>query len=512
MSGGRSRHDVRIAIIGGGFGGIGAAVKLKKAGFTTFVIYEKDDGAGGTWRANTYPGCEVDIPSHMYSFSFMGWDWSRTHARQPELMAYTEAVLDRFQLREHFRFGAAVHRVEWQDDSATYLVHASDGSSAEYDVVVTAVGFLSVPKYPDWPGLDTFEGPAFHTARWDHSVELAGKRVAVVGTGSTAAQVVPAVAKIAEHVAVFQREPGWVNAKLDRDFTPLERRLYRLPIVARIHRLKIFYDYYKRFGSFDLRSRAQAKTRAKSEAFIRNTIPDRRLADLVTPNYPWGCKRPILSDDYYPALTRDNVTLVPAAVESVTKHGLVDATGTEHGVDILIMSTGFRTTDYLDTLVVIGPAGASLHEFWAGRPRAYLGVTVPGFPNFFLIYGPNTNGGGSIIAQEERQAEVVVWALKKMVQRGAAAVDTTPQALDRWIQWIDHKLATDASAMEAGCTNYYRSRSGENATQWPGTHLRYYVMTKLWRSRGITFSPPANEDRRPLSRSGRSSDTDQRTA
>lgn len=496
MSGGRPRSAVRVAIVGGGFGGIIAAVKLKKAGFTNIVIYEKEEGAGGTWRVNTYPGCEVDVPSHMYSFSFMRWDWSRTHARQPELMAYTEAVLGRFRLRGNFRFGTAVDQVRWQDDSGTYRVRAADGTSADYDAVVIAVGFLSVPKYPEWPGLDTFEGPTFHTARWDHSVDLAGKRVAVVGTGSTAAQVVPAAARIAERVYVFQREPGWVDAKNARDFSPRERRLYRLPIAARIQRLRGFYDHHKRFGSFDVRGRAQARTRAKSEAFIRGVIADRRLADLVTPDYPWGCKRPVLSDDFYPALTQDNVTLVAAPVESVTEHGVVDATGTEHGIDVLIMSTGFRTTDYLDTLEVVGPGGVSLHKYWDGRPRAYLGVTVPGFPNFFLIYGPNTNGGGSVIAQEERQAEVAVWALKTMARRGAATVDTSPEALERWIEWVDHKLATDASAMEAGCTNYYHSRSGENATQWPDTHLRYLVMTKLWRSRGITFSPPATNGAR----------------
>ncbi|MBX6749602.1 MAG: NAD(P)/FAD-dependent oxidoreductase [Micromonosporaceae bacterium] len=495
MNGSRPRGNVRIAIIGGGFGGIIAAVKLKKAGFTNVVIYEKEDGPGGTWRVNTYPGCEVDIPSHMYSFSFMRWDWTRTHARQAELMAYTEAVIDRFGLRSRFRFGTAVDRVEWQDDRATYRVHASSGSREEYDAVIIAVGFLSVPKYPEWPGLDTFAGPAFHTARWDHSVELAGRRVAVVGTGSTAAQVVPEVAKVAKHLYVFQREPGWVNAKNAHDFTPFERRLYRLPVAAWLHRMKNFYDYYRRFSSFDVRSRAQARTRAKSEAFIRDTIPDRRLADAVTPNYPWGCKRPVLSDDFYPALTRDNVTLVPEAVESVTPRGVVDATGTEHNVDVLILSTGFRTTDYLDTIEVVGPGGASLHKYWAGRPRAYLGITVPNFPNLFLVYGPNTNGGGSIIAQEERQAEVVVWALKKMVRRGAARVDTSPEALDRWIGWVDHKLATDASAMEAGCTNYYHTETGANATQWPGTHLRYFVMTKLWRGRGITFSSHPTDTR-----------------
>ncbi|WP_213453718.1 flavin-containing monooxygenase [Rhizomonospora bruguierae] len=491
MTGDRRRDEVRIAIVGGGFGGIGSAVKLKMAGFTNIRIYEKEEGAGGTWRVNTYPGCEVDIPSHSYSFSFMGWDWTRTHARQPELVAYTEAILDRFDLRPHFTFGTAVDLVEWRDDTATYLVHTSDGASAEYDIVVTAVGFLSVPKYPDWPGLDSFQGPVFHTARWDHSVDLRGKRVAVVGTGSTAAQVVPEVAKIAEHVYVFQREPGWINAKNDRDFSSFERRLYHLPIAAKAHRLKIFYDYYKRFGSFNAASRAQAKTRAKSVDFIRATIPDEQLAAKVTPNYPWGCKRPVLSDSFYPALMRANVTLVAAPVVRATSNGVVDATGAEHEVDVLVMSTGFRTTDYLDTVEVVGRGGVKLHDYWGDRPRAYLGVTVPRFPNLFLIYGPNTNGGGSILAQQERQAEVMVWALKKLVQRGATSVDTSAEALDRWIRWVDQKLATDASAMEAGCTNYYHSGSGANATQWPGTHLRYFVMTKLWRSRGITFSLPA---------------------
>jgi len=490
VSEGRARSQLRIAVIGGGLGGIGAAVKLKRAGFTNLQIYEKESGAGGTWRVNTYPGCEVDIPSHSYSFSFMRWDWTRTHARQPELMAYADAVIDRFDLQPHFRFGSAVRLVEWQDETSTYRVETEHGDSAEYDAVVTAVGFLSVPKHPEWPGLDSFGGPVFHTARWDHSVDLQGKRVAVVGTGSTAAQVVPEVAEIASQVYVFQREPGWINAKNDRDFSDLERRLYRNPLAAKAHRFKIFYDYYKRFGSFDITSRAQARTRAKSVDFIRSVIADPDLAERVTPNYPWGCKRPILSDAFYPALTRDNVTLVAAPVTRVTDSAVVDGTGTEHEVDVIVLSTGFRTTDYLDTLEVVGPDGVKLHDYWGGRPRAYLGVTVPHFPNLFLIYGPNTNGGGSIIAQEERQAEVMVWALKKLARRRAGRVETAPEALDRWITWVDHKLATDASAMEAGCTNYYHSGSGANATQWPGTHLKYLVVTRLWRRRGIDVKPP----------------------
>lgn len=482
----RRRRDLSIAIIGGGFGGICAAVKLKTAGFTNFTIYEKDDGPGGTWRANTYPGCEVDIPSHSYSFSFMRWDWSRTHARQPELMAYTRGVVDRFALTNHFRFRTSVEEVVWHDETSTYTVHTDTGESAAHDVVISAVGFLNVPKYPDWPGLESFAGPMFHTARWNHDVDLRDKRVAVVGTGSTAAQVVPEVAKIAAHVYVFQREPGWVNAKNDRDFSRFERRLYRFPPAAKAHRLKISYDYHRRFRSFDVNGPEQARTRAKSEEFIRSVITDDALADRVTPDYPWGCKRAILSDAFYPALTRDNVTLVAAPVTRVTNAGVIDSHDVEHDIDALVLSTGFRTTDYIDTVDVIGRNGRKLREYWGGRPRAYLGITIPEFPNLFVIYGPNTNGGGSIIAQQERQAEVAVWALKKLVRRGDATVETSPEALDRWTGWIDHKLATDASAMESGCTNYYHSRTGDNATQWPGTHARYFLMTKLWRRRGIT--------------------------
>lgn len=473
-----------IAIVGAGFGGIATAVKLKRAGFDRFVCFEQSAGPGGTWWDNRYPGCAVDIPSHAYSFSFMRYDWRSTHATQAELLQYAHDVVDRFELWPHFRFGTRVDEARWDDAHGGYVVRTSDGEE-RFDVVVSCLGLLNVPQYPDWPGLDEFAGPVFHTSRWEHEHDLRGKRVAVVGTGSTSAQVVPALAPEVGKLYVFQRQPGWIMPKGDRVFTDAERRRFvRYPILQKLRRLKLFYGDRTRFKGFDARSAKQQELRRLCVDFINRTIDSPEVRAAVTPDFPWGCKRVVVSSDFYPALNRDNVELVPRAVTRVTTTGIVDADEVEREVDVLVLATGFQPTRYLASLRVEGPGGIGLHETWADEPKAFLGVTVSGFPNFFILYGPNTNGGFSIIAQLERQAEVVVRAVKRITRRGTA-VDTRPEALDRYVRWIDRQIATHASAMEAGCTNYYHAPTGRNVTQWPRAHGEYYVLTKLLPSFGF---------------------------
>jgi cation diffusion facilitator CzcD-associated flavoprotein CzcO len=483
-----------VAIIGGGFGGIAAAVKLQQAGITDFTIFEQSPGPGGTWWDNRYPGCEVDIPSHAYSFSFMPYDWPRTHATQPELQAYAEAVVDRFALRPRFRFGKRVESVEWHDEAGHYLVTTSDGARLPFCFVISAVGLLNVPRYPSWPGLDGFGGVSFHTARWDAEADLAGKRVAIVGTGSTAVQIVPALAPVVEHLAVFQREPGWVEPKGERTFTPAERaRFRRLPLLRWLYRLKLFHDATRRFKAYDARSRQQRKMRELCLGYITTAIDDNAVREAVTPSYPWGCKRPIFASGFYPALNRANVTLVPHAVTKVTEQAVIDDRGVAHPVDVLILSTGFQPTRFLSGFTVTGRDGREIQEFWGDRPRAFLGVTVPGFPNFFILYGPNTNGGFSIIAQLERQAEVAVRAIRRVLRKGAKHVDTRPGALDRYVRWLDRQLAGHASAMAAGCNNYYLSPSGANVTQWPRTHPIYYLLCRTLPRFGLVYGPSSAE-------------------
>ncbi|QXJ25168.1 NAD(P)/FAD-dependent oxidoreductase [Actinomadura graeca] len=476
---GRRRTGPRVAIVGCGFGGIATGVKLKKKGITRFTIFERSDGPGGTWWDNRYPGCEVDIPSHAYSFSFLTYDWSRTHAGQEELQRYAEHVLDRFGLRRHCRFGVGVESATWDEDAARYEVRLDDGTTEPFDVVISCLGLLNHPRHPDWPGLEDFEGPKFHTARWEPAHDLAGKRVAVVGTGSTATQVVPAIAGRVERLYVFQRQPSWILPKGERDFTPRERAMFRrLPVLQKLRRAWLFYRFRVMFKGYDLHGKRQQQNLRQCREYIEKTVDDPELRARLTPDYPWGCKRPVLASGFYPALNRPNVRLVPHAVTRMTRTGIVDSTGTEHGIDVLVMATGFQATNFLASLEVRGVGGVEIHDTWKNDPTAFLGITVPGYPNFFMLYGPNTNGGFSIIAQLERQAEVAARTVARMRRRGLRAVDTRPAAAERWVRWVDRQLARHASAMEANCTNYYHSETGRNVTQWPKPHGEYYLLTK----------------------------------
>jgi cation diffusion facilitator CzcD-associated flavoprotein CzcO len=478
-----------VAIVGSGFAGIAAAVKLRKAGIQSFTIYEKSLDIGGTWRDNTYPGCEVDTPSSLYSFSFTIPGWTRTHARQAELRKYLEGVVDEFDLRRHIRTGVGVDTAAWDEGTHTYTLELDDGSTTTCHVLISAVGFLNVPRMPDWPGLDTFRGPAFHTARWEHDHDLRGKRIAIVGTGSSAVQIVPEIAEIAGRILLFQREPGWVMPKGERDYTPEEQRALRRPLRWRLERLRQLWRVEKNLWR-GANHRPGSKVHTKAEQFCRSYI-DRKLSDrpdlreAVTPKYPYWGKRLIFASTFYPALKRENVELIPRAVTRVTKTGIVDADGVERPVDVLVLATGFQPTQYLAHLRVLGRDGRSLHDHWAGEPRAFLGITVPGFPNFFMMYGPGTNGG-EIVWMLERQAEHTVRALRRMVGTGATAVEVKRRwadTYDRWLQWSVRDTAWVVS------NNYFKSASGRVVTQWPYSPLGYWAMTRsLGRWSEKTFS------------------------
>jgi cation diffusion facilitator CzcD-associated flavoprotein CzcO len=476
---------MRVAIIGAGLGGLAAAVKLRQRTTADFVIFEQSAGIGGTWRDNRYPGCEVDIHSHAYSYSFLKYEWPRTHATQPELLAYAEHVVKVFGLDAHLRLNTKVTSLTWEEPAARYVLSTGDGERHEFDAVISATGLLSVPRYPDWPGLASFAGVCFHTARWEPEHDLSGKTVAVVGTGSTSAQVVPAIAPRVGRLYVYQREPGWVEPKREREFTRRELWFYRhVPLAQRAHRAWLFYRAMRRFKGFDVNSKLQRQLREACLAFINRSVADLVTRDAVTPRYPWGCKRVVLASTFYDTLNRPNVELVPHEVTRVTPAGLVDAAGAERPVDVLILSTGFQPTSFLAGIDVKGRDGRGIHDAWQQRPSAFLGITVAGFPNFFILYGPNTNGGGSIIHQLERQAEVAANAVRRLergsvFRRTVRSIDTRPRAQRRWVAWVDHRLATAASAMDSGCHNYYHAEGGANVTQWPGTHLGYAVATRL---------------------------------
>ena len=403
----RSSRRVRVAVIGGGFGGIAAAIALRKAGIDEIMVFERSAGVGGTWFDNRYPGAQTDAASHMYCYSFANYDWSRTHVGHQELREYLEHVVDRFDVRRHFRFGQSVESVEWDEDAGEQVLTTASGELHRFHAVISAVGMFTAPRLPDLPGLADFAGQTVHTAAWDASLTLAGKRVAVVGTGSSATQVVSTIAGEAEQVIVYQRQPGWLLPKGDRDFTDRERAVYRLPGIWRINRLRLYLRQERReFRGGFFRDGSPANLRARRLAL--DTIatafaarPD--LAKAVTPTYPFGGKRAVLSSAFYQALLRDDVELVPRRVISCTPGGIVDSAGEHREADVLVMATGFHAASYLDTLRVTGRGGQDLQSYWAGEPTAFLGITVPGFPNFFMLYGPNTNGG-FIVPNLERQS------------------------------------------------------------------------------------------------------------
>jgi cation diffusion facilitator CzcD-associated flavoprotein CzcO len=483
-----SGSSARVAIIGGGFGGIAAAVKLQRGGIDDFTIFEAGEHPGGTWWHNRYPGCEVDIPSICYSFSFLRYDWPRTHGTRDELLKYTDVVVEKFGLLPKFRLNTRVSSAVWIEQAGEWELTLADGTQERYRFVISALGFLSNPKWPEWPGLEDFQGVAFHTQRWDDAPDLRGKRVAVVGTGSTAVQVIPGVAEVAEHLTVFQRQPPWVLPKGERNFTDAERERWRRSNLRyRYDRWKGFYDAFKP-TSFQADTPDNIAMAAACRGYLESAIKDPELRLALTPSTPWGCKRPVFASTYYPTLNRENVSLVPKAVASVTATGVVDADGEEHPVDVIVIATGFQPTNYLSTLEVRGKGGQEIREAWGDRPTAYLGITVPGFPNFFILYGPNTNGGYALTSMLERQSEVAVRRIKRAIRRNAS-VDTTEQATQQWTTWVDHQIDTHHSAGNvAGCNNYYHSASGANITQWPLSTFQYWRVTRFPKTGAWTYA------------------------
>jgi cation diffusion facilitator CzcD-associated flavoprotein CzcO len=482
----RRRRQPRVAIIGAGFGGIAAAVALRRRGIDDLVIIEGGPGVGGTWRRNTYPGAACDVQSHLYSFSFaLNKSWSRTYARQPEILAYLESVVDDFDLRRHLRLQTYVRRAQWNEDTWQWELQLQEANSdtvtttaLRADVVVSAVGLFAESRLPDIDGLAGYRGHLMHTSAWEPGVELTGRRVAVIGTGASAVQVVPELARIAARVSVFQRTPPWMVPKDDRPFSVDElARFRRLPWAARRERWRVWKQFHDFTGNAvdDPQAAARAQIAA---SFLERTVADEGLRDLLTPDYPFRCKRVLLGADYYLALQRDHVDLVTDPIARVTERSIVTEGGEAFDVDAIVCATGFRTSKYLNGIEVIGRGGESLHGRWGDDPSAYLGVAVSGFPNFFMLYGPNTNqGGNSIVYILEAGARLVAGAVSRLARRGGW-LDVRPEVERRH----NERLSADLeNTIWTRCDSYFRSPSGRIVTQWPYTELEYARRT--WRLR-----------------------------
>ena len=465
-----------MLIVGTGFGGIGTAIELKRAGFTDFTILESAAEPGGVWRDNTYPGAACDIPSPLYSFSFEpNPRWPKRFSRQPDILAYLRGVITKYGLEPHIRYGTEVTGAAFDD--GVWRVETKTGETYEATVFVPAVGQLSRPVLPDIPGRDRFAGAAFHSARWDHSVELTGKRVAVVGTGASAVQFVPELRKHAKHVTVFQRTPPYVLAKSDPTYRGWQRWLFEhLPPTQLLGRLRIFL--LAEYATYAMtRHPALAKMfELRTAQLRRRHIKDPELRAKLTPDYPLGCKRILFTNDYLPALAEPDVDVETARISEITASGVRTEDGVEHEADVIIYGTGFAATDFLGPIDVRGLGGRSLKEAWSGGARAYLGITVPGFPNMFCVYGPNTNlGAGSIIYMLERQARYIRQAVEQLARPGVSSLDVQPEVEARYDEEVQARLGR---SVWSACANWYRQADGRVTTNWPGLVTEYDRRTR----------------------------------
>ncbi|MFI9402396.1 flavin-containing monooxygenase [Nocardia sp. NPDC052316] len=468
-----------VLIVGAGLAGVGMAIKLLEAGERNFVILEKADGVGGVWRENTYPGCGCDIMSMMYSYSFApNTDWTRMYAPQPEILDYIRRVVKDYELEPYIRFQSEVVSYEFDATSDRWMVRTADGDEYRPRAVVAAHGALHVPNIPEFKGRDTFRGPVFHSAQWDHSVDLTGKRVAVIGTGSSGVQLVPQIADTAAHVEVFQRTPHWVLPKLDRPVTGLEQRLFKaFPGAMKIYRNAAFWLHEAPVAGY-FHPRLNTLLKWMSLHQLKKQVPDPELRAKLTPSYTFGCKRILFSSDFYPALQRPDVSLVTEGIEEFTEAGIRTADGELHEADVVILGTGFATGNRCADEHIVGRDGLTIQEAWRDGMQAYYGMTVAGFPNFFLIMGPNSGGGAqSILFLIESQVRYIVKCLRMMEDRGSTRLEVRDEVQREFNTWLHGKL--DRSVwVSGGCHSWFLDHTGRNRQSWPGTGTSYWRATR----------------------------------
>jgi cation diffusion facilitator CzcD-associated flavoprotein CzcO len=471
-SNGNQGSSRSIAVVGGGFGGIGAAVMLGRAGYDNVTVFEKADRVGGVWHHNTYPGAACDVPSHLYEFSFAPNRWSRRYAPQAEIQAYIETVARDHGVLDRVRTGTEVKSASWDETRGRWVLETGAGSH-EAEFLITACGQLSIPKTPPIEGLESFDGPAFHTAEWRHDVDLSGKRVAMIGTGCSGIQAGPAIQPIVEQLDVYQRSAGWTIPRMDYAYSDRAQAVYeRFPFVRRADRAVVF-------GILELGVAAMTRhrwllpgLRAAGRGQIKRAIEDPELRRKVTPTDEIGCKRMMISDDWYPTLTEPNVELVTERIAAVTPGGVRDAAGAERPADVLILATGFASHSFVAPMEIAGAGGRALSQEWEEVARAYLGLSVPGFPNMFLLYGPNTNGGTvSMVYMLEAGIGHVLAVLGELDRTEAGRIEVRRDAAERFDRELRDALAD--TVWHSGCTNWYVDENGNDPSQWPWFSTTY---------------------------------------
>lgn len=475
-------RQVRVAILGTGFSGLGMAIRLKQRGYHDFVVLEQAADVGGTWRDNTYPGCACDVPSHLYSFSFApNPRWSRKYSPQQEIWDYLRACTERFGVRPHICWNCELLEADWREDERRWYLRTTRGLFTA-GILILGNGPLSEPSLPSIPGIESFTGKIFHSARWQHDYDLTGKRVAVLGTGASAIQFVPRIQPQVAHLSLFQRTPAWILPRLDHPISPWQRRLFSLlPFTQRLIRAGMYWQRELTALAFTRRTDLLKKTEQLALRNMYRQIDDPVLREKLTPRYTLGCKRVLLSDDFYPALTRPNVELVTERVREVYASSLVTEDGREHEVDTIICATGFHITDTAFARRICGRAGTSLAAYWQTNPTAYLGATVAGFPNLFLMIGPNTGlGHTSMIIMIEAQITYILDCLRAMEQHGWQTIEIKPEAQEAYNKEIQQRM--QHTVWTSGCSSWYLAAGGRNTTLWPD-------FTFTFRSRTRHFDP-----------------------
>ncbi|MDB1087281.1 NAD(P)/FAD-dependent oxidoreductase [Streptomyces sp. ACA25] len=474
------RDHVRVAVIGSGFGGLGAAVRLRREGITDFTILERAGAVGGTWRDNTYPGCACDVPSHLYSFSFApNPEWPRNFSGQEHIRAYLEWVTDTFGLRSHLRLHTEVEHLRWDHDQLHWVIDTSRGTLTA-DMVVSATGPLSDPKLPDVPGLDGFPGKVFHSARWDHGHSLRGKRVAMIGTGASAVQIVPAIERQVRRLTVFQRTAPWVLPRADRRISGLERALHaRLPVTRALRRKLLWGIRELQVGAFAKHPDQLRTVERVALLHLRKAVRDPELRRRLTPGYRIGCKRILLSNTWYPALTKPHVEVVSSALREVRGSTLIAADGTEAEADVIVFGTGFQVTDMPIAQRITGANGTTLAEEWKDGMAALRGSTAAAFPNFMTVIGPNTGlGNSSMILMIESQLNYLADFLAKLSALGGrAALTPRPEAVRAYNDRLQERMRRTVWTT-GGCDSWYLDANGRNTTVWPGTTGEFRRITR----------------------------------
>ncbi|MFG1794523.1 flavin-containing monooxygenase [Nocardia sp. NPDC049149] len=470
-----------IIIIGAGFAGLGIALELRRAGLDTFTILERAEDLGGVWRENTYPGAACDVPSPLYSWSFEPkTDWPRRFSEQRDIHEYMRGVAEKHELPRFIRFGTEVTDAEFDEQTGQWTVTTADGAQLTADILVPAVGQLSRPAMPNIPGIDTFAGPAFHSAEWDHSVELTGKRIACIGTGASAIQYIPRIQPTAAHLTLFQRSAAWVLPKFDTEYSDMHKAVFKyLPPTRLAERFAIWSIFEVLALALTDIPAMKTPVIALADRHRAKQVPDTGLRAKLTPDYAAGCKRGLFSNEYFPALAQPNVTVETTAIEAITPTGIRTADGVDHEVDVIVYGTGFKGTEFLAPMNIYGIGGRKLADVWGEEgARAFLGLSVPNFPNLFMMYGPNTNvGSGSIIYMLEAQARYIRQVAQYLTDRPGRHLAARAGTEQQWDDWLQRRLKDTPWNF---CSSWYRNAAGRITNNWPGATVLYRWKTRAF--------------------------------